>query len=79
MGARKNLWLVCVAPLQIRGLRGKKSTPSIGWEVPVKSLRSGSGSCMERVDVAQSGRTGNGMLPSFEWYIVVGFIIGSAC
>jgi hypothetical protein len=29
---------LCVAPLQLGGLRGKKSTPSIGWEVPMKSL-----------------------------------------
>jgi hypothetical protein len=28
---------VCVAPLRLGGLRGKKSTPSVGWEVPVKS------------------------------------------
>jgi hypothetical protein len=26
-----------VAPLWLWGIRGKKSTPSIGWEVPVKS------------------------------------------
>jgi hypothetical protein len=37
-----------VAPLWLGGLRGKKkSTPSIGWEVPVKSRRSTSGNCME--------------------------------
>jgi hypothetical protein len=30
----------------------------------VKSRRSASGSCTERADVTQSGRTGNGMLPS---------------
>jgi hypothetical protein len=24
-----------VAPLRLGGLRGKKSTPSVGWEVPV--------------------------------------------
>jgi hypothetical protein len=29
---------LCVAPLRLGGLRGKKSTPSISWEVPVKSL-----------------------------------------
>jgi hypothetical protein len=29
--------VVCVAPLRLGGLRGKKSTPSVGWEVPVKS------------------------------------------
>jgi hypothetical protein len=34
---------VCVAPLQLEGLRGKKSTPSIGWKVPVESHRSESG------------------------------------
>jgi hypothetical protein len=27
--------MVCMAPLQLRGLRGKKSTPSVGWEVLV--------------------------------------------
>jgi hypothetical protein len=31
--------IVCVAPLQLGGLRGKKSTPSVGWEVPVRSHR----------------------------------------
>jgi hypothetical protein len=40
--------IVCVAPLRLGGLRGKKSTPSIGWEVPVRSHRSASGSWMER-------------------------------
>ena len=39
-GAR-TLWL-CVAPLQLGGLRGKKSTPSVGWEVPVSSVTSAS-------------------------------------
>jgi hypothetical protein len=47
-----------VAPLQLGGLRGKKSTPSIGWEVPVKSRRSASGSCTERADANQSGQSG---------------------
>jgi hypothetical protein len=27
---------LCVTPLRLEGIRGKKSTPSIGWEVPVK-------------------------------------------
>jgi hypothetical protein len=36
-----------VAPLQLEGLMGKKSTPSIGWEVSVKSHHSASGSCMK--------------------------------
>jgi hypothetical protein len=40
---------VCVAPLQLRGLRGKKSTPSVGWEVLVRSHQSISGSWMECV------------------------------
>jgi hypothetical protein len=31
--------IVCVAPLQLGGLKGKKSTPSIGWEVPVRPYR----------------------------------------
>jgi hypothetical protein len=41
--------IVCVAPLWLGGLRGKKSTPSVGWEVPVRSHRLASGSWMERV------------------------------
>jgi hypothetical protein len=28
--------------LRLGGLRGKKSTPSVGWEVPVSSSRSAS-------------------------------------
>jgi hypothetical protein len=56
-----------VAPLRLGGIRGKKSTPSIGWEVLVKSQRSASGSCTERADDTQSGRIGNGTLSSFEW------------
>jgi hypothetical protein len=67
LGARRNLWIVCTAPLRLGGLRGKKSTPSIGWEVLVKSRRSASGSCTERADVTRSGRTGNDTLSSFEW------------
>jgi hypothetical protein len=35
LGARRNLWIVCVAHLRLWGLRGKKSTPSVGWEVPM--------------------------------------------
>jgi hypothetical protein len=33
-----------VVPLHLRGIKGKKSTHSIGWEVPVKSLWLESGS-----------------------------------
>jgi hypothetical protein len=40
--------IVCVAPLQLGGLKGKKSTPSIGWEVSVRSQRLESGSWIER-------------------------------
>jgi hypothetical protein len=29
----------CVAPLRLGGLRGKQSTPSVGWEVPVSVPR----------------------------------------
>jgi hypothetical protein len=43
-----------VAPLWLGGLRGKQSTPSIGWEVPVRSRRSASGSGTECVDDTQS-------------------------
>jgi hypothetical protein len=28
---------VCVAPLQLERDKGKESTPSVGWEVPMKS------------------------------------------
>jgi hypothetical protein len=45
----------CVAPLWLGGLRGKQSTPSVGWEVPVRSRRSASGSGTESADVIQSG------------------------
>jgi hypothetical protein len=43
------LWLVCMAPLWLGGIRERKSTPSIGWEVPVKSRQLASESCMEHV------------------------------
>jgi hypothetical protein len=37
MGARV-FFVVCVrGPFAARGNKGKKSTPSVGWEVPVKS------------------------------------------
>ena len=64
LGAIRTIW-IGVAPLQLGGIRGKKSTPSIGWEVPVKSRRSASGSCTEHADVIRSRRSGNGMLFSF--------------
>ena len=49
---RKTLGLLfvgflCVAPLRLGGLRGKKSTPSVGWEVPVNSHQSINESFME--------------------------------
>jgi hypothetical protein len=44
-----------VAPLRLGGLRGKQSTPSVGWEVPVRSRRSASGSGTERADVIRAG------------------------
>jgi hypothetical protein len=43
-----------VAPLRLGGLRGKKSTPSIGWEVPVRSRRSASGRAQSE-DVIEAG------------------------
>jgi hypothetical protein len=39
--------IVCVAPFWLGGLRGKKSTPSVGWEVPVRSHCSASRSWTE--------------------------------
>jgi hypothetical protein len=39
---------VCLAPLRIGGIKGEKSTPSVGWEVPVRSQRLASGSWSER-------------------------------
>jgi hypothetical protein len=45
-----------VAPLRLGGLRGKQSTPSVGWEVPVRSRRSTSGSGTElKCGIASSG------------------------
>jgi hypothetical protein len=38
LGARGFFGFVCVAPLRLGGLRGKKSTPSIGWEVPLSFI-----------------------------------------
>jgi len=39
LGAR-GFMVVCVSPLcGSRGIRGKKSTPSVGWSVPVRSQR----------------------------------------
>jgi hypothetical protein len=51
-----------VAPLRLGGLRGKQSTPSVGWEVPVSIQRLASESgeeCGTRHgarDVFESGR-----------------------
>ena len=54
----ETLWL-CVAPLWLGGLRGKKSNPSVGWEVPVSSLkpasRSGSGRSKESASTQGKG------------------------
>ena len=58
------LWLVCVSPLRLGGLRGKKSTPSVGWEVPMKSDRLTRGSCTECVGhQLKAGDLGYNMLP----------------
>jgi hypothetical protein len=49
MGANCSL-VQCVWPLYgSGGLRGKNITPSVGWEVPMKSHQSASWSCTERV------------------------------
>jgi hypothetical protein len=39
--------IVCVTHLRLGGLRGKKSTSSVGWEVSVRSHRSTSRSQTE--------------------------------
>ena len=41
---------VCVTSLWLRGIRVKKSNPSIGWEVSVKSHWSTSRSITERAE-----------------------------
>jgi hypothetical protein len=41
---------VGVAHLWLGGLREKNSTPSVGWEVPMKSHQSESWSCTERAE-----------------------------
>jgi hypothetical protein len=57
-----------VAPLWLGGLRGKKSTPSIGWEVPVKSRLVGTWELQGACGMStQSGRSGNDTLSSFVW------------
>jgi hypothetical protein len=40
--------VVCVAPLCLGGIKGKKITPSVHWEVPVRSQRLASRSWTER-------------------------------
>jgi hypothetical protein len=79
LGARRNLWIVCVAPLRLGGLRGKKSTPSIGWEVPVKSRRSASGSCMECGTSFGVGDQATIHSLHFCMVDVLGLMLGSAC
>jgi hypothetical protein len=55
-----------MAPLRLEELRGKKSTPSDGLEVPVKSHWLESGSSTERVgQQLRAGNLGYGMLPLF--------------
>jgi hypothetical protein len=57
------LWL-CVAPLRLGGLRGKKSTPSVWLGGTGEFLRSASRSRSgtERADNVWSRKKGNGML-----------------
>jgi hypothetical protein len=57
---------MCMAPLWLGGLRGNKSTPSVAWEVPVKSHQSASGSCMEHAgQQLTAGYLGYDKLPLF--------------
>ena len=53
---------MCVVPLRLGGFRGKKSTPSVGWEVLVRSQGSTSESGMERAEVIEAGDKEKGML-----------------
>ena len=46
--------IVCVDPLRLRGLREKKNTPSIGWEVPVRSQWLASMSWSERKNMTST-------------------------
>jgi hypothetical protein len=51
-----------VAPLQLGGIRGKKSTPSVAWEVPMKSQWLASGRCTECIGQGLGeGELGYGM------------------
>jgi hypothetical protein len=61
--------IVCVAPLWLGGLRGKKSTPSIGWEVPVRSQRLASSTWMEREQDSDGAQARD----SDFWLFVVGY------
>jgi hypothetical protein len=57
---------VCVASLWLRGIRVKKSTPSVGWEVPVKSHWLTRRSITERVgQQLRAGDLGYDTLPLF--------------
>jgi hypothetical protein len=58
-----------VAPLQLEGLRRKKSTPRIGWEVPVNSHWSASESCMERA--GHQLRAGDWAMVRFLYFYMV--------
>jgi hypothetical protein len=66
MGASEFYGLVCVAPLRLRGLKGKKSTHNVGWEVPVKSHRLTRKSSTERAgQQLRASDLGYGTLPLF--------------
>jgi hypothetical protein len=55
-----------MAPLWLGGLSGEKSTPSIGWEVLVKSHRLERGRCMKQVgQQLKEGDLGYNTLPLF--------------
>jgi hypothetical protein len=56
-----------VVPLRLGGLRGKKITPSVGWEVPVSILGSASriGNAAEAASSTRASsrrEKGNGMV-----------------
>jgi hypothetical protein len=47
--------VVCMSPLWLEEIWGKRSTPSVGWEAPVRSRQSLSESCTEHGTSLEAG------------------------
>jgi hypothetical protein len=56
------LWFVCMAPLWLRGIRGKKSTPSVGWDVPVRSQRLANRNWMEQKHMTTTSNSSSSVM-----------------